>query len=291
MTARAWVFTCYDLLLKTHLDEHLPQEIRYLVCQVEAGNEAHRRHLQGYVELVRPVRRRQLATILGIPGIHLEPRRGTRDQARDYARKEDTRVQGPWEYGTWIGGQGARSDLAAVRELVDSGAGELDIAQQHFDTWCKHHRAIARYRHLRDGARHVLRQVKCIVLLGPSGSGKSWTAFQDYPDAYRLAPPNVPGGAVWFDGYDNQATLVIDDFDGWIPYRRLLVLLDPYPCQLPVKGGSCYAAWTTVVITSVKPIESWYPMESMAELDRRVGERRTLASRVPAVPGEGGVPV
>ena len=32
--------------------------------------------------------------------IHLEIRRGTQQQARDYCQKHDTRVDGPWEYGT-----------------------------------------------------------------------------------------------------------------------------------------------------------------------------------------------
>lgn len=287
MTSRHWCFTCYDLELVDRLREKLPERVRYLVCQVEEGTDTHRRHLQGYVEITAPVRRRQVGELLGVPGLHLEPRRGSRDQARAYCQKPETRVDGPWEFGTWIAGQGTRSDLEAVRQLVESGVGELDIAQQHFDVWCKHHRAIQRYRHLRNGSRHVLRQVRVILILGPSGSGKSWAAFHDYPDAYRLAPPNLAGGAVWFDGYDGQETLVIDDFDGWIPYRRLLTLLDPYPCQLPVKGGSTYAGWTTVVITSIKPVECWYPGDRTDELDRRIGERRTLSARVPVVQPSG----
>jgi len=46
--------------------------------------------------------------------LHVEGRRGTRDQAREYCRKEESRVDGggPWEYGNFgLGGQGKRSDL------------------------------------------------------------------------------------------------------------------------------------------------------------------------------------
>ena len=33
---------------------------------------------------------------------HHEQRRGTRDQARDYCRKVETRVEGPYEFGEWM---------------------------------------------------------------------------------------------------------------------------------------------------------------------------------------------
>lgn len=56
---------------------------------------------------------------------HLEKRRGTVTEARDYCRKEDTREAGPFEVGTHTDGQGERSDLdtyaAAVRRLAAEG--------------------------------------------------------------------------------------------------------------------------------------------------------------------------
>lgn len=57
---------------------------------------------------------------------HLEKRRGTVAEARDYSRKEATREAGPWEIGTYDqGGSGQRSDLhdftAAVRIHAAAG--------------------------------------------------------------------------------------------------------------------------------------------------------------------------
>ena len=47
--------------------------------------------------------------------LHLEQARATRAKARDYCRKEDTRIDGPWEHGDFdAGGQGKRNDILTI---------------------------------------------------------------------------------------------------------------------------------------------------------------------------------
>lgn len=46
-----------------------------------------------------------LKKLLGDDTVHCEPRRGSRDQAREYCMKED---EEPFEYGTFDNGQGSR---------------------------------------------------------------------------------------------------------------------------------------------------------------------------------------
>ncbi|KAL0152209.1 hypothetical protein M9458_051932 [Cirrhinus mrigala] len=41
----------------------------------------------------------------------------------------------------------------------------------------------------------------------------------------------------WWDGYDGQDNVIIDDFYGWIAYDELLRVCDRYPCKVPVKGA------------------------------------------------------
>jgi len=83
-----------------------PECVRYCTGQLEEGEQGLHRHLQGYLELSKPQRLSWLKAQLSGTA-HWEPRRGTREQARDYARKSDTRVEGPWEYGDWqAGGRG-----------------------------------------------------------------------------------------------------------------------------------------------------------------------------------------
>jgi len=44
-------------------------------------------------------------------------------------------------------------------------------------------------------------------------------------------------GQLWFDCYENQEVLLLDDFYGNIRYSYMLNLLDRYTIRLPVKGS------------------------------------------------------
>jgi hypothetical protein len=150
MTSRAYVFTLFpdidayplrgDLDTQEQLACELPYEadlwvspgVRYVTMQVEKCPLTDSYHLQGYLELVSPARIagvRGLLPVLALHNAHLEPRKGTRDQARAYAQKDDTRVLGPWEYGNWIGGgQGHRSDVSTLAQGVLAGRTDRELA-------------------------------------------------------------------------------------------------------------------------------------------------------------------
>ncbi len=60
-------------------------------------------------------------------------------------------------------------------------------------------------------------QTTCTVVWGPPGSGKSMHAWAEGgPEAYWITKPNGPR-AFW-DGYDGQENVVIDEFYGWLPH-------------------------------------------------------------------------
>jgi hypothetical protein len=104
------------------------------------------------------------------------------------------------------------------------------------------------------------------VYHGPPGTGKTRKALEENKEYYLL---DNSGGPVWFDGYEGEETLVIDDFYGWIKYNFILRLLDGHPCRLPIKGGFTYAGWTTVIITSNVHPDSWYKCDTQA-MHRRI---------------------
>ena len=79
-------------------------------------------------------------------GIHWAPRRGTHEEARDYAKKDDTRADGPWEFGEEPK-QGKRSDLAEVAEYVKRHTLK-EVAENFPGTFIRNHRGITTYRNL-----------------------------------------------------------------------------------------------------------------------------------------------
>lgn len=114
-----------------------------------------------------------------------------------------------------------------------------------------------------------------MVLYGPSGTGKTASARTEYPDAYVLPKGD---GKIWWEGYQGQTEVLIDEFYGWIPYDYLLRLLDYSPMQVEFKGGSCPLAATTFIITSNKHWMDWYSDEvkgrhnNLEALARRLAE-------------------
>lgn len=89
--------------------------VSYAVYQLE--RVAHL-HVQGFIQLTKKTTRAVVQRdIPFLAKAHLEPRRGTVDECRDYCTKEISRVAGPWSHGRCVG-QGFRSDIAVAAELA-----------------------------------------------------------------------------------------------------------------------------------------------------------------------------
>lgn len=102
--------------------------LRVLVWQKERGEETEHLHLQAYVEFKRAVRRNWVKRFLGFEG-DVRTCDASREANREYVTKEDTRVEGPFEIGTWGRRQGARTDLAALKASIQDGADDPTLGE------------------------------------------------------------------------------------------------------------------------------------------------------------------
>lgn len=118
---RAWCFTWNNPDADLRPADWDPSP-KYVVWQLERGEEGQTPHYQGYVEFGQPVSMQQVKR--NIHGTaHLEKRKGTAQQARDYCMKPDTREDGPWEFGTWTAPEpGKRTDIEDLKDFVLTGA-------------------------------------------------------------------------------------------------------------------------------------------------------------------------
>lgn len=245
--------------------------VQYIIWQFESGEETHTPHFQGYVQL--KVKERPTMINRVWPGAHLVVARGSPEQNREYCTKSRTRVAGPWERGTIGPGAGDRTDLKALGAAIMAGKKVSEVAEDKPEAVIHYARGLKALEEIasRKAAESETRDPYTYVLWGDTGTGKTSLAHAFFGESSIYTHHLVPGGHQWFDGYDGQPALIIDDFTGWVPFRTLLLWLDRYPCRLEVKGGFTYARWRHVFITSNKPPEQWYTDEScLAPLARRV---------------------
>ncbi len=180
-------------------------------------------------------------------------------------------MKGPWEHGDWrLGGAGTRTDLLAVSDRVNQGATETDIASEFPCQFMKYSRGIVRLISLTVTPRTQPPEI--ILCYGPTGTGKTKYCYDKWPLLYRK-----PCDTRWFDRYQGQTTVLLDDFGGAMSKMTLLYLLqllDRYPLLVEAKGTYVNFMATTVVITTNHHPRKWYDYEKREEsfqaLKRRV---------------------
>lgn len=266
MTSRNWCFTLNNPdVVPLALEPSPTNKIKFCIYQLE---QVQCRHLQGYVELKCPVRLAHMKKL--IPGAHFERRRGSRIQAIDYCRKSESRVDGPWihplNYPLPVEGSEDSSSvgtsLTEIKRLLDEGYGEEYIADNNFSQWVRHYRAFRAYKLLKTQPRN--HEVHVLVIVGPTGTGKSRYCLHNFPKAYWKQRSQ------WWDGYNSEETVVLDEFYGWLPYDNLLRLCDRYPMLVETKGGQVHMLARNVIITSNSFPDSWYKNVYFDSFKRRV---------------------
>lgn len=219
-------------------------------------------HWQGFVQLKKTMRMSAVKTEIGDDAIHLEKRRGTPDEARDYCMK-DERIDGPWEEGVFCT-QGKRTDIDDVVDMIKNKKSWKEIIEECPSTFVKYSRGLEKVKFIYNESPPD-REIVVTVLWGEPGVGKTRWVYENKPDVYRVQ------SSKWWDGYEGQNEILFDDFEGQIPYLNMLNYLDRYRLMLEFKGGQVWANWTKVYITSNEKPENWYIRDDMSKaLLRRI---------------------
>jgi len=268
---RNWVFTINNPSPSDNPDLWGREGIKFLVFQLEQGADG-TVHYQGYVQFQGMVRLAALKQICR--RAHWEKRRGTHAQAKAYSSKEDTRLAGPFTWGTdQAGGQGARTDWLDLKRKIDAGASELELAEDDDLSvlWSRNFKAVERYKRLRTRTSRTW-PTYTTVLWGPPGVGKSKRAMEEAgPDAYWMKRPG-PNQTAFFDGYDGQENVVIDEFKGWLPRDLLCRMCDRYPLLVDTKGGAVNFYPKKIWICSNYHPRDWWRNIGIGPMQRRLSE-------------------
>lgn len=273
MTNARSAFWCYTWN-NPNVDPDVHHEsLRSLGCtfhifQRERGENG-TEHFQGYLECRSA---RTMASLkLANPQIHWEKRMGTQAQAIDYCKKDDSRVEGPWEYGkprNYVQTGCSPDFVPAVR----AGKRTRELIEEFPDEMRKYPRFKDLLREVfpppvRDSAPSV------VLLIGEPGTGKT-KMVRDLEGLDLYVKPCDRD--FWMNGYDLHPAVLLDDFAGasnHITLTNLLQLLDRYLIRVSTKNGHTWWQPERMYVTTNIHPANWYVyddrMPHYAALERR----------------------
>lgn len=266
---RWWIFT---LSCEHHPDQPaLHPDAVYAKGQQEIG-EGGFRHWQ-FVVCFRSNKRLRGA-VAAYPQSHAEATRSA--AAQDYVWKEQSRVEGTqFEHGEPPFKRNNKVDWERQLELAKRG----NLDEMDPGVLLRNYTSVVRIA----AASYipVVRTMPIVkVFWGRTGAGKSHNALleaqgddPDLKDVYFKSGSNK-----WWDGYNGQTKVVIEEFDGLIHITHLLKWFDKYPCQVEIKGAAVPLLGIKFWVTSNKSPEEWWDgvqgckpsAEQMAALRRRI---------------------
>lgn len=244
---------CWMVIINNPTEEDISGfeefQCRYKVWQFEKGKKCGTLHLQGAIYNDNLMNLQDLREAL--PRAAILRAKNTKAVIA-YSQKADTRVEGPYEDGN-CPAQGKRNDLLRLcQKVIEKKLDMTELAKEDPVSFVKYHKGLKLLR--QQLIEHRTFEPEKIWLWGKAGMGKTKYAIS------RFGQENVyiKDGTQWWDGYENEKCILVDDFEGTWPYRDFLRFLDRYKYQGQVKGGYVKINSPVIIITSEFPPEYFY---------------------------------
>lgn len=186
---------------------------------------------------------------------------------------------------------GSSNELLKVCHMIDKGKSNYEIAVKHQSTWVVHHKGIRDYRNVvetRKFAKIKQRPIESWIFWGSTGKGKTTDALYEFLDVhkldewdyYMLSSPKTKNN-VWFNGYDGQKVLVLDEFDEtWMSMDMFKKITDKWIHLWESKGGMVHGIWEYIIMTSNYNPKDWWDWDAYPSIKRRVSETHWIDYRL-----------
>ena len=208
-------------------DGHSPAQIQFIAFGRETCPTSGKLHDQCFCYFINPRSKGtralcEIGKMFGPVHCNVEPMFGSFAQNEAYCSKE-----GQYRKLGEPPKQGARGNLDELKESILKG--ELtadDVAVDNPTLFHQYGRTLDRLEAIALRKKFRTEMTKGEWYHGPSGIGKSHTAFQGYsPETHYVKNLNED----WWDGYKGQETVILNEFRGQIPFAELLDLMDKWP--------------------------------------------------------------
>lgn len=191
------------------------------------------------------------------PRANIQAAMGTAAQNKTYISKD-----GDFEEFGDFKSQGERSDIENFRDAILEDKSELDLLMEFPLMMAKYDRFYQRCRNIvlkkKAQEMHI---PEVTVIVGDTGIGKTHTVYAEnnIEDIYKVEVGDGTSGSIWWDNYNGESVILIDDFHSNFKLDYMLRLLDRYPMKLAIKGSYTYKCAKKIYITSNIDVEHWYP--------------------------------
>lgn len=270
MTNKRFRSYCWTLNNYTQEELHELENIKckYIIYGYETAPTTGTQHLQGFIIFTDA--KTLNATIKKLPKrvSKIQPTNGTNYENFTYCSK----CQNFTERGERPK-QGQRNDLIKIKQKIQEGTKIKPLLDSN---------AIVNYQQLKfaEGLQKYYENTRNWDTYvewyhGATGTGKTKTAYEKFLGMTTV--DNIyttMDCGKWWEGYDGQEYVVIDDMRGdFMKYHQLLKLLDRYPYRVECKGSSRQFIAKHIIITSpYPPQEIFSTKEDIKQLTRRINE-------------------
>jgi len=239
-------------------------------------------HYQCYIECEKKVKASAMKNKLAPLKVWVKPAaaKSTAQHNIDYishtgkwSNKAGGLINGPFFIGVTPTGQGTRTDINDLAVALKSGKTMVSIAEEHTNTLLKCFGNASKMKILFDSSKVRTWMTELFIYTGKAGSGKSHAAYEEAKqfllDAgsdelpYMLMIPNK-GESLWWEGYEGQQVVIIDDFYGTIDINYFKRMVDKYPMKVNIKNMSAQFLARRVYVTSNQGWKSWWGSELLA---------------------------
>ncbi len=245
-------------------EDNTSTHITYIVFQEEKAPITGTIHFQGYIEFNCSMRTTRIKNVIFNRSVHLS-RVDYPHKAIAYCKKSDTKVI-DGQTGEWGTAKAIKTWNGKLLDAINDGAKTEELIQSFPEQFIKHGPNILKMKNLLIKPRRHAMEI--LIYYGKTGCGKSFTANEKYTDAYWSKWPC--GGRWWWDGYDGEETVIMDEFRHQISFDQMLNIIDCYPYKTEYKGGMReFTSKRIVITTNIDPM-NWYPnLEDVSMLHRR----------------------